>query len=74
MAKLSTKARAALPKADFGLPGSRSYPMPNAQHAALAKARATQAVAAGRMSKSTQSRINAQANKVIARAKAKKGG
>lgn len=64
MAKLSTKARKALPKQDFGLPGSRSYPMPDASHAANAKARATQAVKAGRMSKSTEVKMDAKANKV----------
>lgn len=41
MSKLSTAARAALPKSDFGVPSkapqSGSYPIPDKQHAALAK-------------------------------------
>lgn len=73
MATLSTKARNALPKSKFARPATRSYPIPDARHAALAKARATQAVAAGRMTPSTKASIDADANKVLARARAKKG-
>lgn len=62
MAKLTTKARKALPKSDFALPGSRSYPVNDRNHAVQAKARATQAVKAGRMSKSTEAKIDAKAN------------
>lgn len=62
MAKLTAKTRKALPKSDFGLPGSRAYPMPDASHAANAKARAAQAVNAGRMSASTKAKIDAKAN------------
>lgn len=65
MSKLTTKARKALPKSDFGLPGKRAYPMPDKSHAANAKARASQAVNAGRMSKSTEAKIDAKANKVL---------
>jgi hypothetical protein len=71
MAKLSTKARKALPKSDFGEPGKRAYPMPDRSHAANAKARATQAVKAGRMSASSEAKIDAKANKVFG-AKGKK--
>lgn len=71
MAKLSTKARKALPKADFGEPGKRAYPMPNKSHAANAKARASQAVNSGRMSKSTESVIDGKANKILAMHNAK---
>lgn len=80
MAKLSTKQRKALPKSSFGLPGSRSYPMPDRAHAANAKARAAQAVKAGRMSKSTEAKIDAKANRVLGkggsvhRAPASRGG
>jgi hypothetical protein len=69
MAKLTTKARNALPASKFGLPGKRAYPMPDKSHAANAKARATQAVNAGRMSASTKAQIFAKANKVL-----RKGG
>ena len=65
MAKLNAAARKSLPKAAFGLPASRKYPMPDASHAANAKARASQAVNAGRMSKSTEAKIDAKANKKL---------
>ena len=64
MAKLTTKARKALPSADFAGPG-RSYPIPDKAHAANAKARATQAVEAGRMSSAVKSSILQKANKVL---------
>lgn len=64
MAALTTKGRNALPKKDFAGP-DRSYPVENKAHAANAKARATQAVNAGRMSKSEESRIDAKANRVL---------
>ena len=69
MSKLTTAARKAMPKSEFGLPGKRAYPMPDKSHAANAKARATQAVKAGRMSESTKSKIDTKANKVLAKKK-----
>ncbi len=69
MAKLTTKRRNSLPKSDFGLPGQKKYPMPDASHAANAKARASQAVNAGRMSKSTESKIDSKANRVLGKKK-----
>lgn len=72
MAKLNAKSRNALPKADFGLPGSRSYPMPDKSHARDAKARASQAVNAGRMSKGTESKIDAKANRKLGSSKPKR--
>lgn len=69
MAKLSTRARKALPKSDFAGP-DRSYPVNNRSHAANAKARASQAVNAGRMSSSEKAKIDAKANAVL---KGKKG-
>jgi len=72
MAKLTTKARKALPKSSFGEPGKRAYPMPDKSHAANAKARASQAVNAGRMSPSTESKIDAKANKVLGKSKGKR--
>ncbi|MFM0263313.1 hypothetical protein [Paraburkholderia sediminicola] len=65
MAKLSAAQRKSMPKAEFGLPGKKAYPMPDASHAANAKARASQAVNAGRMSAGTESKIDAKANKVM---------
>lgn len=65
MAKLSTAERKSLPKSSFGLPGKKAYPMPDRSHAANAKVRASQAVNAGRMSASTEAKIDAKANKVL---------
>ena len=64
MTELSTKKRKKLPKKEFAGPGE-SYPIPDKSHAANAKARASQAVKAGRMSKATESKIDAKANKVL---------
>ena len=64
MAKLTTKARNALPAKTFAGPG-RSYPVPDKAHAANAKARASQAVNAGRMTLAQKASIDAKANKVL---------
>jgi hypothetical protein len=65
MAKLTAKKREAIPKKEFGLPGSEKYPMPDKTHAANAKARATQMVNAGKLSESSKAKIDAKANKVL---------
>ena len=65
MAKLKAKTRNALPSSEFGLPGSRKYPMPDRSHAANAKARATQMVKAGRLSASSAAKIRAKANGIL---------
>ena len=65
MSKLTAKARKALPKSAFGEPGKKAYPMPDKSHAANAKARASQAVKAGRMSASEKAKIDAKANKIL---------
>lgn len=72
MGKLSSKQRKALPKSDFGLPGSGKYPMPDKAHAANAKARATQQVKKGNLSSSSKAKIDAKANRVLD--KGKRGG
>ncbi len=64
MAKLTSKERKGLPKGEFAGP-DRSYPVPDRAHAANAKARATQAVNAGRMSSSEREKIDVKANKVL---------
>lgn len=64
MAKLSSSARKKLPASKFAGP-DRSFPVPDKSHAANAKARATQAVKAGRMSASEAASIKAKANKVL---------
>ena len=70
MAPLTANKRNALRKSSFGLPGKRSYPMPDASHAANAKARATQQYNKGNLSSSGRAQINAKANRVLG----KKGG
>lgn len=70
MAKLTTKARKELPASKFAGP-DRSYPVNDRSHAANAKARASQAVNAGRMSKSTEAKIDAKADKVLKKGKKK---
>lgn len=65
MSKLTAKARKLLPSSDFGEPGARKYPMPDKAHAANAKARATQAVKAGRMSQGAANKIRAKANRKL---------
>ena len=64
MAKLTTKKRKSLPASEFAGP-DRSYPIPDKSHAANAKARATQAVKAGRMSKAQKAKIDAKANRKL---------
>ncbi len=65
--KLKAATRNALPKSEFGMPGSRKYPMPDKSHAANAKARATQMVNKGKLSPAAASRIRAKANAVLAK-------
>ena len=49
MAQLTAADRNAMPQSQFALPGGR-YPIPDASHAANAKARATQQYNAGSLS------------------------
>ena len=65
MAKLTTKKRNALPKSDFGMPGSKKYPMPDKSHAANAKARATQQVKKGNLSAASKTKIDDKANRIL---------
>ncbi|WP_088926297.1 hypothetical protein [Burkholderia multivorans] len=68
MSKLTTKARKALPDSKFAGP-DRSYPVDTRNRAANAKARASQAVKAGRMSKSTEAKIDRKADRVLGKKK-----
>lgn len=70
MGKLTSKGRDSLPAKDFAGP-SRSYPVEDKTHAANAKARASQAVKAGRMSKGEEAKIDAKANEELAKDKKK---
>ena len=65
MAELKAKTRNKLPKKDFAEPGKRAYPIEDKPHARNAKARASQAVKAGRMSKAEKGRIDKKADTVL---------
>jgi hypothetical protein len=65
MAKLKAKTRDKLPDSAFAEPEKRAYPVEDKAHAANAKARAAQAVKAGRMSKAEGSRIDRKAETVL---------
>jgi len=65
MAELSTSARKKLPKSKFAEPDKRKYPIEDKPHAKNAKARASQAVKAGRMSKAEEKKIDKKADAVL---------
>jgi hypothetical protein len=65
MAELDTKTRKRLPKSKFAEPDKRKYPIEDKAHARNAKARASQAVNAGRMSKAEEARIDKKADAVL---------
>ena len=67
--RLTAKVRRKLKKSQFGLPGSRKYPMPDRSHAINAKARATQQWKKGKLSKSARDRIIAKANRILRKKK-----
>lgn len=69
MAKLKAAKRRKLKKSQFGMPGSRRFPMPDKAHARNAKARATQMHRKGSISKTTRDRIHAKANRILKRGK-----
>ena len=63
--KLSTAAKNKEPSKDFALPEQRKFPIPDARHAANAKARATQGVEKGTLSSSDAKRVRSKADKVL---------
>ena len=65
MADLSTKKRDNLPKSEFGLPEERKYPMPDKSHARNAKARASQQVKAGNLTKAEEKKIDRKADRIL---------
>jgi len=65
MAELSTKSRKKLPAKDFAEPEKRAYPIEDKAHARNAKARASQQVKAGKMSKAEESKIDKKADAVL---------
>jgi len=74
MAKLTPKKRKALPKKDFGLPGKKAYPMPDKEHARLAKSGASRAERIGNITKAQQNKIDAKADKKLKKPSVKKKG
>ena len=65
LTKLNVDGRNKLPAKDFAEPGKRAYPIEDKAHARNAKARASQAVNSGRMSKSEQDEIDGKADAVL---------
>ena len=67
MAELTTGKRDKLPAKDFAEPDKRAYPIEDTAHARNAKARASQAVKAGRMSKVEEGKIDKRADAVLSK-------
>ena len=65
MATLTEKQRDKLPDSRFGLPEEHKYPMPDKSHARNAKARASQARNAGRITKAEESKIDRKADRIL---------
>ena len=65
MAELNTEKRDKLPDKAFAEPEKRAYPIEDKAHARNAKARASQAAKAGRMSKAEEKRIDSKADAVL---------
>jgi hypothetical protein len=65
MAELDAAARKRIPKSKFAEPDKRAYPIEDKAHARNAKARASQAVKAGRMSKAEAGKIDKKADAVL---------
>jgi hypothetical protein len=65
MAELTTKQRKREPKSDFGLPEEHKYPMPDKSHAANAKARASQQVKNGNLTRTEKATIDRKADRIL---------
>lgn len=65
MADLSSKARNKLSAKAFAEPERRAYPIEDKAHARNAKARASQQVKAGKMSKAEERKIDSKADAVL---------
>jgi hypothetical protein len=65
MGVLKAKQRNEMSSKTFGLPGERKYPMPDKAHAANAKARASGALHAGKLSMPAKQKIDAKANRIL---------
>lgn len=65
MAKLHAAERNKLPKSEFGMPKERKYPMPDKNHARVAKSYASKEEHAGVISESTKEKIDRKADSVL---------
>ena len=65
MATMTEKKRDQLPDSKFGLPEEHKYPMPDKSHARNAKARASQAQNAGRITAAEERKIDRKADKIL---------
>ena len=65
MGKLTDADRKRLSKSDFGEPDKDAYPMPDKAHARLAKSGASHAERVGNISRTTEERIDAKADRVL---------
>jgi len=65
MAELDAKKRNRLSSKKFAEPDKRAYPIEDKAHARNAKARASQAVKAGRMTKAEGAKIKDKADAVL---------
>ena len=65
MATLTEKQRDKLPDSKFGLPDEHKYPMPDKSHARNAKARASQQVEKGHLTKAEEKKIDRKADKIL---------
>ena len=65
MTELNAEKRDKLPDKDFAEPEKRAYPIEDKAHARNAKARASQAVKAGRIPKAEEKRIDRRADAVL---------
>ena len=62
MAILKAGPRNALADRAFGLPGKRAYPMPDKNHARLAKSGASRALHVGNITSAEKAQIDRKAN------------
>ena len=67
MAKLTAASRKKIPSKEFGFPSERKYPVEDKAHARNAKARAAQEFNKGKLSSSAKSKVDAKANRVLAK-------
>jgi hypothetical protein len=65
MAELDANKREKIPDSKFGLPEKRAYPVEDKAHARNAKARASQQVKAGHLTKAEEKKIDRKADAVL---------